>query len=150
MDCFILRSVPGAEWRLLMQKTKIGLSVGVMGAVVYFSALLGGYIPLFLIAGYVFLKEENIWLRKAAFKAIALMLVFSALSTVISTINEFLGIFNGLFDWQLEIPLELDYVLGNVISIAKTILFALLGFKAFGQGDIPISSIDSAIKNDNE
>ena len=54
-----------------MQKTKIGISVGVMGAVMYFASLFGGYIPMLLLAGYIFLKEENIWLRKAAFKAVA-------------------------------------------------------------------------------
>ncbi len=55
-----------------MQKTKIGISVGVMGAVMYFASLFGGYIPMLLLAGYIFLKEENIWLRKAAFNAVAL------------------------------------------------------------------------------
>lgn len=131
-----------------MQKTKIGLTVGVMGAVVYFSALLGGYIPMFLLAGYIFFKEDNIWLRKAAFKAIALLLVFSAMGAVINSVNEFLGVFNNLFDWDLEIPLNLDYVLRDIISLAKTILFAILGFRAFGQGDVAISTIDKAIKND--
>ena len=48
-----------------MQKTKIGISVGVMGAVMYFASLFGGYIPMLLLAGYIFLKEENIWLQKA-------------------------------------------------------------------------------------
>ena len=73
-----------------MQKTKIGISVGVMGAVMYFASLFGGYIPMLLLAGYIFLKEENIWLRKAAFKAVALMLVFSACGAVISSVNDIL------------------------------------------------------------
>ena len=47
-----------------MQKTKIGISVGVMGAVMYFASLFGGYIPMLLLAGYIFLREENIWLSR--------------------------------------------------------------------------------------
>mgnify|MGYP000780373230 FL=1 len=113
-----------------MQKTKIGISVGVMGAVMYFASLFGGYIPMLLLAGYIFLKEENIWLRKAAFKAVALMLVFSACGAVISSVNDILGIFNSLFDWSLEIPLELDYVLSRIIDLVKVIMFAVLGFRA--------------------
>lgn len=133
-----------------MQKTKSGIAIGAMGAVVYFSALLGGYLPLFLLSGYIFIKEDSKWLKKAAFKAIVLMLVFSGLGAVIDMLNEILGIFNSLFSWDMEIPLDLDYVLGNIISIAKTVLFTILGFKALGQGDIPIQTIDNAVCCDPE
>lgn len=128
-----------------MQKSKSGIALGAMGAVVYFSALLGGYIPLFLLSGYIFIKEDSKWLKKAVFKAIALMLVFSGLGAVIDMLNEILGIFNNLFSWDMEIPLGLDYVLKNIISISKTVLFSVLGFKALGLGDIPIQTIDNAV-----
>ncbi len=133
-----------------MHKTKSGISIGALGAVIYFSALLGGYIPLFLIAGYIFIKEDSKWLKKVTFKAIALMLVFSGLGAVIDMLNEILEIFNSLFSWELEIPLDLDYVLDNIISISKTVLFSLLGFKALGQGDIPIQTIDNAVCCDSD
>lgn len=128
-----------------MQKSKSGIALGAMGAVVYFSALLGGYIPLFLLSGYIFIKEDSKWLKKAVFKAISLMLVFSGLGAVIDMLNEILGIFNNLFSWDMEIPLGLDYVLKNIISISKTVLFSVLGFKALGLGDIPIQTIDNAV-----
>ena len=115
----------------------------------YFASLFGGYIPMLLLAGYIFLREENIWLRKAAFKAVALMLVFSACGAVISSVNDILGIFNSLFDWSLEIPLELDYVLSRIIDLVKVIMFAVLGFRAFSQGDVAISTIDKAISVDS-
>ena len=128
-----------------MQKTKLGLSVGVCGAVIYFTAILGGFIPLVIMAGYVFLKEENIWLRKAAFKAIALALVFSGLTTAVNCIDDVLGIFNSLFDLSLRLPLNLDYVLKEIINLAEIVIFAILGFKAFGQGDLSIPTIDAAM-----
>lgn len=102
-----------------MQKTKIGISVGVMGAVMYFASLFGGYIPMLLLAGYIFLKEENIWLRKAAFKAVALMLVFSACGAVISSVNDILGIFNSLFDWSLEYLLNWIMYLAELLILSK-------------------------------
>lgn len=50
-------------------KTKLGISAGMMGAILYFTALFGGYVPLFIAAGYVLIKEENTFVRKAAFKS---------------------------------------------------------------------------------
>lgn len=133
-----------------MQKTKSGIKTGALGAVIYFSALLGGYIPIFLLSGYIFLRESNSWLKRAAFKAIALMLVFSGLIAVIDMLNEILGVFNNLFTLELEIPLNLDIVLKNLVSIAKTITFAILGFKALGQKDVRIQTIDNAICSESD
>ena len=78
------------------------------------------------------------------------MLVFSGLGAVIDMLNEILGIFNSLFSWDMEIPLGLDYVLKNIISISKTVLFTILGFKALGQCDIPIQTIDNAVCCDSD
>lgn len=128
-----------------MDKTRSGISIGAAGAVIYFSALLGGYTPLFLLGGLIFLREESKWLKKAVFKAVVLMLFFSALIAVVDTLNEILGVFNNLFEWDLEIPLNFDRVIKNVISIAKTVFFSILGFMALGQKDIPVATIDSAI-----
>ena len=52
-------------------KTKIGISIGLLGSAVYFVGLVGGWIPLILIAGYVLLSEAYEWLRMSAIKAIA-------------------------------------------------------------------------------
>lgn len=133
-----------------MQKTKSGISVGAMGAVIYFSALLGGYIPLFLLSGLILLKEDNSWLKKTVFKAAVFMLVFSGLGAVVDMLNEILDIFNNLFQWELEIPLNLDYVMKDIISISKTIIFSVSGFRALGQSDIPIKTIDNAVDSENQ
>ena len=41
-----------------MQKTKLGITIGMLSALVYFVALVGGYTPLFLLVGYILLFEE--------------------------------------------------------------------------------------------
>ena len=41
-----------------MEKTKLGISIPLFGAALYFIGLVG-LTPLALAAGYVFLKEEN-------------------------------------------------------------------------------------------
>ncbi|SDN56059.1 hypothetical protein [Acetanaerobacterium elongatum] len=50
-----------------MQKAKLGITVGLLGATIYLMALMGS-IPLIIIAGYVLLFEENEWLKKRLLK----------------------------------------------------------------------------------
>ncbi len=57
-----------------VQKTKLGISVGLLGAAIYFMGLFSGYMVAVLLAGYVLLFEENEWLKKSAVKAIAVVL----------------------------------------------------------------------------
>ena len=42
-----------------MQKTRFGISVGLMGAAIYFVGLFGGYAAMLLLAGDVLLFGEN-------------------------------------------------------------------------------------------
>ena len=60
-----------------MQGTKLGISVGMLGAAIYFTGLFSGYIVPVLLVGYVLMFEENGWLRRSAVKAISLMVFFS-------------------------------------------------------------------------
>ena len=47
-------------------KTNIGISAGLIGAALYLTLLFGGYTPFLFLAAYVFLKEDNAWLKKTA------------------------------------------------------------------------------------
>ena len=47
-----------------MQKSKLGISVGLLGALIYFAGLINP-LAMIVLVGYVLLKEENPWLRKA-------------------------------------------------------------------------------------
>ena len=126
-------------------KTKLGISAGMMGAILYFTALFGGYVPLFIAAGYVLIKEENTFVRKAAFKSIVLLLFFSAVSTLLSSFNEILSIIGNLFDTFIKVPLNFDDIFNSIISLIKTVVFVIFGIMAFKQEDIRIPPIDDAI-----
>lgn len=133
-----------------MQKTKLGVSVGLLGAALYFSSLFGGYIPMLLIAGYILLFEENEWLKKAAVKAAALTMAISVLFAVVGLIPDvvncvtnFLGIFHVYI--SLSIVTSLVNVIVEIMGIIKTILFLLLGIKALTQGSITIPVVDNLI-----
>lgn len=55
-----------------MEKTKLGVSIGLLGAGIFAAALFGGYVATIVLAGYVLLMETNEWLRRAAVKALNL------------------------------------------------------------------------------
>ena len=134
-----------------MVKTKLGLSIGLLSAVVYFTALFGGYIPLFLLAGYILIVEQNDWLKRVCCKAVLLLIGFSVLSVCIDLIpnalgciSSFVAIFKGHFSYN-----TVNYivsVLDGILGIVKVVLFLMLGFKGYKIQDVKVSKIDSIIE----
>lgn len=133
-----------------MQKSRLGISVGLLGAMVYFSGLINGLLLITLLAGYILLAEDNEWLRRTSVKAVVLCVVFSFASIVvsfvpeaISVINSFVSIFGGSFSIPFVISL-VDFI-NDAIIFTRNILFVILGLKALNQGTIVISVIDKMI-----
>jgi len=131
-------------------KTKIGITVGLFGAALYFTALFGGYTPVLLLAGYVLLFEENEWLRKTAVKAVALMICITFILTVIglipdllSWINTVVYVFKGNFEYS--VISNIINVFTKAIGIIRTCLFLLLGMKALNQGTIAVPFVDQIV-----
>lgn len=133
-----------------MQKTKLGISVGLLGAAIYFTGLFSGYLVAVLLTGYVLLFEENGWLKKNAVKAVALMAFFSLLTVginlipnVLGVISNLLGIFNVHFSYGVVNSI-ISVVIG-IINLIERVLFILLGFKALNQGTIAVPVVDKLI-----
>ena len=134
-----------------MEKTKLGISQGLLGAVVYFSAALLGYISLFIIGGYILLIEKTEWLKKCVVKAIALMLIYSLISTVIGIIPQVFSFGSG--DESLFGSYYL-YLTGTysilaavlmVLNLVRIVLFIVLGVKALNEKTIRIPIVDHII-----
>lgn len=130
-----------------MQKTRLGISVGLMGFITYLGCCFGGYIAAILLFGYILLVENNQWLRKTAVKAMILTIAFSLLSTFIGLIPdiiEFIGsivnLFNGSF--YLTFVSKIVTIITSAIGLIKTVLFILLGIKALNQGSITVPVVD--------
>lgn len=137
-----------------MKKTKLGITVGLLGAAIYFMSMIST-LGLVVMAGYVLLFEENPWLRKSAVKAVILTVLFSLLSLAVTMGNNIFGIFNAMLDWidgpfnfirfQFKYPFGLETILRNTLNILENLLYFLLGLKAFNQGSIKIGFIDNLI-----
>ena len=73
-----------------MEKSKLGLPVGLFGALIFAMAYFGGYTVLFLLVGYVLIREEDAWLRRTAVKAVLVSVAFSVINLLlIVTANTF-------------------------------------------------------------
>ena len=133
-----------------MQKTKLGISVGLLAAAVFFACLFGGFTVTVIMAGYILLFEENEWLKKSAVKGVALMFGISILSTLIHFIPDAIDFVDDIFNlfesyFTIEIISKIIYIFDDIIFIAEKVLFILLGFKALKQGTINIPVIDPLI-----
>ncbi len=133
-------------------KTKLGISTGVLAALVYFAALFGGFgIGLIVLAGYVLLFEADEWLKRMAVKAVVFTVTLTVLSylvgiipDVIDVINSLLDIFNvnGIYlEWLNDI---ISFIL-TVISFVRTVAFLLLGIKAISKSTVYIPVIDGMV-----
>lgn len=133
-----------------MQKTRLGISVGLLGAALFLSCLFGGYTIAIILAGYILLFEENAWLKKATVKGIALMFGFAFISSVIylipnaiTFIDSICNVFGG--DFYISFVSNIIDVIDNALEIAEKLLFIVLAIKAFNQGTVKIPVIDSLV-----
>lgn len=134
----------------MMQKTKLGITVGVLGAITYFAGFFSGYLVAIVLTGYVLLFEENAWLKRSVVKAIVLMTFFFVLVALINLIPDVIGfigniasVFNGHF--TIVKVNQIITVLVSGINIVEKVLFLGLGIKALNQGTIVIPFIDMKV-----
>ena len=133
-----------------MQKTKLGISVGLLGCAMYLCCLFGGYIAAVLLAGYILLMEENIWLKKSAVKGIALLFGIALLSALINLIPNAIGFIDDIcnvFGGNLYIAVVNNVVdvVDSALNLVGKVLCILLAIKALTQGTIKLPVIDALI-----
>lgn len=133
-----------------MQKTRLGISVGMLGAAVYLTGLFSGYLVAILIAGYVLLFEENGWLKRSVVKAVSLMVFFSFITVLINLIPDAMNCISyiaSMFGGNFHIGFVSNLVsaVTSVIDIIEKVFFLALGVKALNQGTIAVPVVDKLI-----
>lgn len=133
-----------------MEKTKLGVSVGLVGALAFLLTYFSGYMVAILIAGYVLLCEDSSWLKKVCVKAIFLSLCFDVLLRVIGFLPDFLGwistlvsLFDGEFSYY--VVTSIISLITRPISVFEVILFLVLALMALKQKTISIPFIDKLL-----
>ncbi len=135
-------------------KTRLGISVGMLGAALYFAGLFGGFVALTILAGYTLLVEENEWVKKTAVKAFLLLVAFSLLKTLIGLIPDAIGVFDKfvyIFSTEFSLASSLSVVIKIVsfltagLDFIKVVLFLILGLKALNQSTVKIGAVDGTV-----
>ncbi|MBQ3782908.1 MAG: hypothetical protein II838_05595 [Lachnospiraceae bacterium] len=133
-----------------MQKTRLGIGVGALGAAIYFAGLFSGLLVMVIMAGYVLLFEGDEWLRKNAVKAVVFYMVFQfaivavgLIPDAISTINQVATLWNGYVDGG--VLSELVSAIRSVLNFMETVLFIVLGVKALKQGTMSVPVVDDIV-----
>ena len=132
-------------------KTKLGVSLALFSACIYFVALFSSYIPLLLLVGYVLLREDNLWLKQNAVKAVVIVVFFDLISSLIGFIPDTMSVINGVIGIfgsdSINVP-----ILNKIISLVKDLLYyaekvilILLGFMSLKMGFVRIGFIDNII-----
>lgn len=133
-----------------MQKTRLGISVGLLGAGLYLTGFFGGYVPVILLAGYVLFFEENEWVKRTAVKAVTLMVFFSFLTGVITLIPNAIGCIDSILaiigiSFHISFISNLVGAVTSILDFLEKLLFLGLGFKALNQGTIPVPIVDKMV-----
>ena len=134
-----------------MEKTKLGMSVGLMGATVFLIALVGGYTPLLLIGGYIFFKEDNLWLKKNVVKAFVISLVCSIAYYALGLIPDVLGLLLdavGLAGLNISLSFinNIVYLLRDAVNILETVILLLCGLTALNMGSVKFAFVDDIVE----
>ena len=134
-----------------MEKTKLGISVGLTGAFLYAIGLWGGYFLTIAAVAYVLIREENAWLKQTAVKALALTFLFPLLHVAIGVIPDLIELVDNvmnLFDEPLDAAIinKIAVLLNHIVNMTEYIVFILLGILALGKKTIRMPLVDTIVK----
>ena len=131
-----------------MEKTKLGISVALLSALTFLSGYLGITV-LVLLAGYILIREENVYLKKTAVGTVVLYLAFAALSICVGLLSNFFSLIN-FGGWMYgsivyTITNGLTSTLSTLVAIAEKVVFGLLALFALMGKEVKIPVIDKFV-----
>lgn len=118
-----------------MQKTRLGISVGMLGAAIYLTGLFSGYLVAVLLAGYVLMFEENEWLRRTGVKAVSLMVLFSLITVLVNLLPDIMSCISNVSyafggNYRAEVISNLGSALTGAVKIVESLVFIVLAIEA--------------------
>lgn len=139
---------PGAIFiggdKIHMEKSKLGISVGLLAAGMYFLGMLS-LLALIVVAGYVLLKEDNAWLKRSAVKASSIAIVFALLGLISPLLTGVISSLITLSSSYSTWPLGLSTLFNTVINLTQFLIMGLLGLRSLRQTEVKINKIDDLI-----
>lgn len=134
-----------------MQKTRLGISVNLLAALIYFAALVSGdFVVLIVLTGYVLLMESDLWLRRAAVKATVLYVGIGLLISAVYLIPNFVNWLDTLlkvFEQSISYNKLNDIiaVIVSGLSFIRKVLMIGLGLKMLKHTDMAVAKVDKIV-----
>ena len=126
------------------QKSKLGISVALLASGMFFLGIVN-YLALIAVAIYIFIREDNVWLKKTAVFAVVLVVFFAAVNFVLSTLSGLVSMFNLNIDFVVNpvvVLTRLFSILTRIVNIAEYVFLVVFGFMALGGKSIKIGFIN--------
>ena len=127
------------------QKSKLGISVALLASGMFFLGIVN-YLALIAVAIYIFIREDNVWLKKTAVFAVVLVVFFAAVNFVLSTLSGLVSMFNLNIDFVVNpvvVLTRLFSILTRIVNIAEFVFLVVFGFMALGGKSIKIGFINN-------
>lgn len=133
-----------------MKESKLGVSVGLLGAAMYFSCYFSGYMLAIIVAGYILLFEESLWLRQTAVKAITLFTLFHITLALVALLGNTMVFVDSVYEFfgktfYSDFISDLESFIQKGLSLVQKIIFIVLGFKALKQESVEIEIVDNFV-----
>lgn len=149
-----------------MEKSKLGISINLFAAMLYFLGIGGNSLVIAVAAGYILLFESSERLKKTAVKALIITVFLSILTLLITYLVSLSAqIFNALSSYSLfsrdiltnptnyyrtYIFQFIQAVVSNIDSVMRILQLLILvicGFRTYKEKDIKIKWIDKILDN---
>lgn len=133
-----------------MLKTKLGVSIALVGAAMYFLGAIS-FIPAVLLAGVMLIMEDNAWVKRQAAKMIGVVIVFSLLGIAVGWVDDAVSLLNTIVHWfskdakWLAIPGNFTSFIKLIINVAEEVLLIVMGFMALKMKEIRFGLVDKLL-----
>ena len=116
-----------------MQYSKTGLEMRLVRLLIFFMAAFGGYTPLLLVAGFVFLVEEDDGLREDVLKAFFITISYSIIKLIVGYIPTIINWFVVLLSLNFESAGINRYfrIATEMLEFLRTVILLKLGLDAY-------------------
>lgn len=139
-----------------MNKTKLGVSTNLMAAIVFLLAIVTRFVSndmslalaFVVVAAYILLKEDDLWLKSCVVKAVLILLVFWLVPFFFSFVTDlfqFLNFFLKFADFTLWDKFGIMAFIQNIVFVFEKIFLLILAIKAFSGKTVKIPVIDNMV-----
>ena len=141
-----------------MYKTKLGLSNCMVAGIIFLLSLITSFYsasiifawPFVLLVAYVLLKEDDLWLKASAVKAVLVVLLFILVPVLFSFVNNFIEFINFFLKIANTTPIADGWnIIGffeMIFDIIEKIFLLILSFLAFKGKTVKLPIIDNMIR----